>query len=175
MRGKRGDKQQIMQILLNGLCFMNLYRIKWTYNKDAANAADAALRVARRNNKSSFVAIIVSLTNNKSSAKPSWEHNAHTQHNRHWDRPPVSIGWWRNLDLPWVRLWHWRGGGPGRRGVCVCSLTLNRSCALMPHKRLPINCVNKPKVVNLNDLYLQTERWGGGWWRVVAGGVYSAE
>lgn len=47
--------------------------------------------------------------------------------------------------------------GGGTRGV-VCSLTLNRSCALMPHKRLPINCVNKPKVVNLNDLYLQTER-----------------
>lgn len=28
----------------------------------------------------------------------------------------------------------------------------------MPHKRLPINCVNKPKVVNLNDLYLQRPR-----------------
>lgn len=32
----------------------------------------------------------------------------------------------------------------------------------MPHKRLPINCVNKPKVVNLNDLYLQTGRRVGG-------------
>lgn len=40
----------------------------------------------------------------------------------------------------------------------------------MPHKRLPINCVNKPKVVNLNDLYLQKERGVA-----VAGGVYSAE
>lgn len=133
---------------------MNLYRIKWTKQReDAANAADAALRVARRNNKSSFVAIIVSLTNNKSSATPSWEHNAYTTHKPTNRSPPTCFYWMENAGFAQgsVRVTQAQAGG-------WWSCTLNSGCALMPHKRLPINCVNKPKVVNLNDLYLQTPR-----------------